>query len=246
MKNTIFFTCISLLVVFSACRKSALSDIEVDDPSILKVYATVKKYCNLDSVDTEVDRITLRIKDKTDHSVELKKGRVLCNNEELEMFTDLVGPFYKLSDENTYIGDNTQYNFIVELADGEQYPGSISIAEDYLKSIEAPESWPWTQDDTLTVSWNEVNEDYSVSLYWFVTFKEGVDHSEMQSSQSIPIIDGNYHKFPSTFFTNTSGENAIDELGIYLRTVKEEEFNESFYRGYSYARFEIVKRVTIN
>lgn len=61
------------MLLFTVCRKSSLSDIELDDLSILKVYATVGKYTNLDSTVIESHVISLRIKDKTDHSVELKK-----------------------------------------------------------------------------------------------------------------------------------------------------------------------------
>ena len=247
MKTNFIFTGMLLsIIIFSTCRESALSDIELTDPSILKVYGVVWKYSNLDSIVTEVDAITFRIKDKTDHSIQLKKWKILCNNIELEYHKDLAGPIYRMPENQTEIKENTSYDFIVELADGKQYSASIYVDDKYPKFFESPVSWTWTETDSLLVSWNELADDYNTTISWYIIFKDGVDTSGKSSTGIVNISDNNYYAFPSSFFTNSSGVNIVNTLYVTLTSVKEGEYDDNFYKGRITGRFEFRKKTKIN
>ncbi|MBN2521792.1 MAG: hypothetical protein JXB24_00880 [Bacteroidales bacterium] len=245
MKSKLFFLPAALLLLLSACRESALSDVEIDDPSILKVFGTVGKYTNLDSTVVENHIISLRIKDKTDHSVELKKGRVLCNDIEMNCYSDLLGPYYFMPEEYLDVTDNTLYTFVVELADGEQYPGSVFVDDDYLQLLEAPDVWVYTTEDSLTISWNQPVTDYVTQLYWHITFMEGANTEGKTASGWIDVTASNTYKFPPSLFANDLGENIAQELRIELESEKEGESNPDFYKGWVKARFTYVKEIAI-
>lgn len=237
---------ISLIITFSSCRESALSDVEIDDPSLLKVYGSVWKYCNLDSTVNEVDKVTLRLKDKTDHSIDLKKGGVSCNGVEMFSHTDLVGPYYAVPSEIAVVKSDSTYNYIIELADGAEYTGSVSIDNKHLKTISVQSSWKWTETDSLIVSWNDIDDAYSTWIFWQKTFKDGVDHTDESSIGSHNVSDFNSYSFPSSFFTNTSGELMIKTLQVRLQCEKEGELDSRFRSGNVKCRFDYIKNVSIH
>ncbi|MBN1185239.1 MAG: hypothetical protein JXB49_23340 [Bacteroidales bacterium] len=235
-----------LFISLISCRESALSDVEIDDPSLLKVYGIVWKYCNLDSTDAEVDRIILRLKDKTDHSVDLKKGGVQCNGVEMFSYTDLIGPYYAVPSEVAKVKSDSTYNFIVELADGAEYTGNISIDNKHLKSLSVQSSWKWANDDSLTVSWNDVDEEYTTYILWNITFADGIDHTNESSIGSHNVSDVNTYTFPASFFTNETGEVMIKTLKVHLQSEKEGEIDSRFRSGYVKCRFDYYKDVNIH
>jgi len=245
MKTKFFYLLAVLMLLFTACRKSSLSDIELDDPSILKVYAKVGKYTNLDSTVIESHVFNLRIKDKTDHSIELKKGQVLCNDVSMESFTDLFGPYYKVPKDSLTVTDNTLYNFIVELADGGQYSSNVFVDDSYLKLLEAPSSWIWTAGDSLTISWNNPNNEYTTQLSWYLTLLDSVLAGDKPRSGGFDVSASNIYKFPPSFFTNEYGENRVQKLRINLESEKEGQLNDNFYSGSIVARFIFIKEIAI-
>jgi len=245
MKTSNFYLLAALMLLFTMCRKSSLSDIELEDPSILKVYPTIVKYINLDSTVIESHVFSLRIKDKTDHCVELKKGRVLCNNVEMESYTDLIGPYYIAPTGSLTVTDNTLYTFVVELADGEQYSSNVFVDDSYLKFLETPSSWIWTDEDSLTISWNKPNDDYTSQIYWNIFLNDTINSGDKIISGWIDVTDSNYYKFPPSFFTYEYDENIVEKLRIELESEKEGQINDNFYRGRIVAKFTIIKEITI-
>lgn len=230
---------------FISCRESALSDVEIDDPSLLKSYATVWKYCNLDSTVKEVESISLRLMDKTDHSVDLLKGAVYCNGIEMMDQHNLLGPYYGVPSNQVEIKADTTYTFIVELADESQYTGSVYVDEGYLNSLNAPSNWTWEEDGSLTVTWNEVNNNYTTTLSWIISFNPGVDDTGIPSIGNENVSGQTSYSFPASFFTNGSDVVVIDKFTIYLTSIKEGIMDNRFRTGSTKCKFEYFKEVDV-
>ena len=73
--SNISFVFIAIIILFTSCRKSVLSELEIESASILKVKVKIDEKTN------NHRWVQVTVRDKTNHIVEFSNGAVIVNDE---------------------------------------------------------------------------------------------------------------------------------------------------------------------
>ncbi len=204
---------VSLSSCVPGCQESALSDVEITDPSILAVHGTISK--EISAAGTPVEIVTVWARDKNTQPLVLKGGKITVNDRELSMNRSLIGnlPFYKASGSTVPVKEGQTYNIVVHLADGSMHPNSVKLPPNNIRKLEGPSMH--NRKDDLTIKWNKLNPEYSVYLSW--TKKAVEDSITKTFNGSIEMMASeNEHTFSSDFFKE--GSYKIDQVDFELRS----------------------------
>src|SRR5687767_5324092 len=144
---TLFAVAIPLF--FSSCE-SALSDMEITDPSLLHT-TFVAERALLDN-GTVLYSLHANLFDKNLASIELKNGQVKVNGQQMSVTELLNISTYHIP--GATVGLNTDYNFEVVLANGESYAGTVTTQEKTFTTLTVPSTS--TANSDLTISWQDV------------------------------------------------------------------------------------------
>jgi hypothetical protein len=238
MKSFSFFIVSLFLVLLFSCQESALSDVEITDPSL--IYAELELEKDIKSGTTTTDRAIGRILDKNRYLMKLKNGSVWVNDQQLEQKNDPVVklPYYRLVIDRG-IGRNEQYRFEVVLSNGDTYPAEVITQS--IENVVIPESI--TVGDSMVINWENAGSDEIIKLYTRKTFEDTSTAGE-QNIFTIENPESGEYVLPATFFEN---KLQITSIKFTLESIKNGEISSAF-RTSSYVRslFYYEQTCTIN
>lgn len=145
--TTMFAVVIALF--FSSCE-SALSDIEITDPSLLQTHFVVER--TMLENGTVASSLHATIFDKNLASVELKNGHVKVNGQQMSVGEILNISTYYIPSATVDL--NTDYDFEVVLANGQIHTGTVTTQAKTFTSLTVPSTA--SVDSDLAISWTEV------------------------------------------------------------------------------------------
>jgi hypothetical protein len=215
------------LMLLASCLRSPLSDVEITDPSIIRVKAFVE-YTN-DNGHTDKD-IYVIITDKNNQTVKLKNGHVRMNGKELGLDESIRGYTYQYPGKSDKVGPGT-YRFEVELPDSSTYEGRVTYKAPLPQGFSAPDGWPADRD--LEIEWQRPpmgwDVDFGYQLYLhgdagpYPYSKSGDIGTEMRTS----------HTFRSKEFFDKDGKKAVNYIRLIMRFVREGQMAGEFLSGSS-------------
>jgi hypothetical protein len=149
----------AITLFFSHCD-SALSDVEVTDPSVLQTHFVVERALLEDG--TVLSSLHATILDKNLASVELKNGQVKVNGQPMSITEILNISTYYIPSATVNL--NTAYDFEVVLPNGHSHTGKVTTQPKTFTAVTVPSSSSVNSD--LTVSWQDVyvHDDLIISL----------------------------------------------------------------------------------
>jgi hypothetical protein len=147
------------ILLFSNCE-SALSDIEITDPSVLQTHFVVERSLLNDG--RIINSVHTTIFDKNLASVELKNGHIKVNGQQMSITEILNISTYYIPEATVNL--NKDYVFEMVLANGDIHTGTIKTPEKTFTSLTVPPDN--TVDSDLTISWSDVyvHDDLIISL----------------------------------------------------------------------------------
>ena len=167
------------ILLFGCKENSALSDVELSDPKLISPEITITKTINKRG--REQTDLVVFLNDKNNNSIDLLKGGVKLNNEALGIQTEWGGaPYYTLN--NLKLNANANYNFVVALANDNNYKCSVTSPGGLINSFSVPEYHNINND--LNVSWGKLNSSAFTSYSLEIT-NEDTFSKEINLSQSI-------------------------------------------------------------
>ena len=167
---------VASILLFGCKENSALSDVELSDPKLISPEITITKTVNKRG--REQTSLVVFLNDKNNNSIDLLKGGVKLNNEALGIQTEWGGaPYYTLN--NLKLNANTNYNFVVTLANDNNYKCSVTSPGGLINSFSVPEYHNINND--LNVSWGKLNSSaytsYSIEITNEDTFSKEINLS---------------------------------------------------------------------
>lgn len=234
---------IGFILICSSCMQdSPLSDVEISDPSLIQ--PSISLYRTRDNSGILKTRIEVFLFDKNLNSVELKKGRVLVNGYVMQVkeLPLTGGPYYTIDASLLKVELNKLYTFIIELADGKAYQGSVSTQETDIFELVLPKSY--SRQNNMQISWlgHDISSDLKIELTcnYQTDIRSGQTNNsftpkQQERSQGLYMI-------PSSYFNQ--------EEGIYKATVtvtsKTTGVIDSRFRTYSVIQSIYIKESECN
>lgn len=165
MKNIRNYFVICLLFLLSSCMEdSALSDVEISDPSLIQ--PDISLYRIRDNSGLLTSKIEVFIWDKNYNSIELKKGSVSVNGQIMQLKKlPLTGaPYYTIDTSILKVELNKLYTFTISLGDGKLYQSSINTQSIDLTSLILPAAY--NKQDNMTISWagHDISSEFNIQL----------------------------------------------------------------------------------
>lgn len=240
------FWVVPFIFVFAqSCGDSALSDVEVADPSLLKPDISIAR--SIDSMDVTTILYRCFIWDKNYNSVELKNGSVYFNGIECGIFKTIFGaPYYKIEPSNLLPYQyNANYSCSIKLADGTIYDNSIVSQAYELDSLLVP--LEHSKDSSLYIQWYNTDETsaWTIDIHYDY-YQTNADSSKTISRniETIPIADPSDGCFiiPRHYFTI---EDDIFQFFLVLSSKRTGTINSAFTRGGSYVSYASIQSKTI-
>ena len=143
--------------LFLGCS-SPLEEIEVHDFDLIRATFNVIKEISSEGVVT--DLIELQISDKNYKGFELKNGSITVNGQPMTYKNKpLINAYYS----NLEISPNTQYEFVVTLANGDSAKSTITTPEMPIRSITFAESITLGEDYFIT--WDKTPQSVHASFH---------------------------------------------------------------------------------
>ncbi len=236
--------------IITSCD-SALSDVEFDDPSLIKPWIKVIRE---EKIETGLNyRTEVFIFDKNYNLIELKNGGVKIN--ETQMMLRTVG--YPVIDELDYaisqgkyyipqssfpdIELNTLYIFNIELSDGEEFSSFVITHEDVFNQVNVPATH--NSEENMIISWEVVN-DYPIRIFAEYTLQsnDGTHHHSTHITVPDSLLEIGNYTIDSTFFAEH--ETNYETL-FRIKNYKSGVINEAFQDTSIINSIHIVEKVSI-
>ena len=150
---------VAVASMFTGCD-SALSDVEITDPSLLQTHFVVERSLQHDG--SVLESLRANIFDKNLASVELKNGHIKVNGEQMSETEILNISTYHIPGADVEL--NTQYEFELVLANGNVHKGIVTTQPKAFTALVVPAD-PAVDSD-MTISWQDtyVHDDLIVSI----------------------------------------------------------------------------------
>jgi len=160
----IFFLFLFCFFLLGCQQNSALSDVELSDPSLITPQITLQKTINENG--KEKTKLKVYLNDKNGDGIDLKKGSVKLNKQALNSQTDgsllSAAPFYTI--KNLELINNRKYTFVITLADDKNYTCYINSPKTTFNNLVVPEYH--NKNKNLTISWTgKVSSNIKTSHY---------------------------------------------------------------------------------
>jgi hypothetical protein len=212
-----------LLAVTGCVQESPLSDIDLDDPSVIKPDIEINKNIYTSSVGYTT---TAWLFDKNGNTIELQSGDVRMNDIKMKVSRGVNGePYYQLGWEVLSYLTNTNYTCKITLSDSQSYTARITTREKNLNRFTVPSEH--NKNNDLVIYWGEtVNNEkliLTMSLYGKTDSSNYIHTKEIQITNTSPgnfTILGDYFNNPGYYKAN-----------ITLAAVKTGEISKSFMNG---------------
>jgi hypothetical protein len=227
---------VAAMTFFSNCE-SALSDIEITDPSVLQPHFVVER--SLLSDGTVLGALQTTILDKNLASVELKNGKVKVNGQQMTVAEILNISTYHIPSATVNL--NTDYTFEIVLANGQSHIGTVKSQAKTFTTVTTPATSK--ADSDLPISWQDVYVHdaliISTNLITPTATVPGPTY-ELTTAQ----MQAGAFVIPKSAFASTPGITAVT---ITLTGAKYGTFDSKFRTGSStISRMRVEKKVTFN
>lgn len=207
--NSIFPVGIMIFFILIGCiQDSPLSDIEIDDPSLIAPEIKLKR--NRDENGILTSNIEVWLFDKNHNSIRLKNGDVRINDIPLDLTNAPLtnNAYYYSATGLINIEINTDYNFEIELSDGGIYTASVHTPENDLNSLNLPQNY--TTNSDMVISWGTIYHydemKIKIENHYINSGNQGTETKKINiPPQYIPV--GSYG-IDKEFFTGTPGVNS--------------------------------------
>jgi hypothetical protein len=154
MRKLLSFVITISLILTGCTEDSALSDVEISDPSIIAPYILVSR--SIDENNNFDSKIEVWLYDKNGNSIELKKGEVRLNHTKMSLKKLILtkAPYYSGENVVSKVELNTNYSFEIELSDGKIYAASIQTQDKDLNQLSLPINY--SKQNDMDISWKEI------------------------------------------------------------------------------------------
>jgi hypothetical protein len=228
------FLALVTTLLFSNCE-SALSDIEITDPSVLQPHFVVEHSLLNDG--SMVSALSATILDKNLASVEIKNGQVKVNGQTMAIAEILNISTYHIPSATVNL--NTDYTFEVVLANGGSYGGTIKSQAKKFTSVTVPATASASND--LTISWQDIYVHDALIISMNLTSPAGTVPGPTFELTTAQMQAGTF-VIPKSAFASTPG---ITSAMITLTGAKYGTIDAKFRTGSStISRMRIEKKVT--
>lgn len=239
MKNYYFL--LSLIIFLASCaHKSALSDVDLEDPSLVSV-DVIFEHCQKENGKLE-EKIEVRIKDKNGDYVEVKNGSVKINDVALEVtegsFSNL--PIYKVATNTLTVQPDKTYKIVIQMSDGEEYTTTYKTQFKEITFRNLPTKH--NERNPLDVKWEGGDKECNLYLKTtkVVDLVEGGSRFE-DDEHPIDYPEEDEYRIIPDFFHYEDG--VVEDLQISLESVKNGQFHPKFR---SESQIESIFRVEKN
>lgn len=190
---TVLFFLFSTLT-FISCSESALSDVEITDPGLIKATFVLEgeKISNADYKYFAYANLT----DKNGNRISLNNGRVLLNSTAMrarrEPITNL--PYYDgYENIGGIVQKGTTYNFEIELSNGNRYQSVISTQNKILTNLNVPTTH--SRNENMLITWEEIDAAQPITLIFTRKYTDstGINYSSRNFIlNSNSLANGNF------------------------------------------------------
>lgn len=209
------------LFIISCTEDSPLSDVDLDDPSLIRPVIHITKNTLSNSV---LYSNETWLYDKNNNSIALKSGSVKMNDVTLSLKRGINNePYYVVeSFNNTSFKFNTMYESKITLSDDKSYTSSVTTRSIYLNTIVAPSEH--NKNDNLTITWTSAANDQKLVLTLYVSSN---DSSVTQNINMQNPSSGAY-TIDRSYFNGIPGANKVQ---LTLEATNTGVINRSFRSG---------------
>jgi hypothetical protein len=221
---------------FSNCE-SALSDIEITDPSVLQTNFVVERALLNDG--TVVNSLHATIFDKNLASVQLKNGQVKVNGQQMSVTEILNISTYHIPAATVNL--NTAYNFEMVLANGQVHSGTVTSQAKTFTSLTVPATGSVNND--LPISWQDVYVHDVLTISLNLTSPSGTVPGATFELTPAQMQAGTF-VIPKSNFAATPG---ITSATVTLSGAKYGTIDSKFRTGSAtISRMRVEKKVAFN
>lgn len=202
MKSKIVILLLLLLTAFypGCVQESALSDVELNDPSVICPEISFSR----SKIDGSLSQsVVAWIYDKNSNPIEIKNGGVSLNGKAMPVKKLFGLPCYSGLDIISDIRPGFTYNVVVKLNAEKSYNASIRIQEKDLITLVMPLKHNKLTD--MNISWTEIDPNRQLKLEMLNSYKKDNQESSEVISFYLPAVSlasGKY-TIPSSYFRNT-------------------------------------------
>jgi hypothetical protein len=220
---------------------SSLSDVSIDDPSLVRPEIIVSK--DIDTTGTVSSTIQAWLYDKNNDLIELKNGGITVNGIQMSIGKTLVNkaPYYYIPQTQLDFKLDSTYTFIITLGNGSTYSSSIKTHDKNLHTFNVPKEHNKNQD--LPVNWLEIDNRYPMKIIFDA---EADTSATPYETIEIPASDRDLGSYTISY---TKFNNPPDIRSVELKLISEKDgaVNSSFMTGSKItSRLSIKKKVKVN
>lgn len=227
MKRLIFYISILLFAAarFGCTQESALSDVVIDDPSLIRPEISLIK---TKTAGTSTETVAAWIYDKNNNSVELKNGGVLVNGREMVIKKIADAPYYSGIEVLSGITAGTKYNFLININSRKSYTASITAQGKDLTTLDVPLRHNKTEN--MDITWKEIDPGRPLTLQVTIFYNNNGTSGADDLSYTVPSVSlatGKYTLPASLFQSRTN----VSKVMISLKSVLKGTIFDGFAAG---------------
>ena len=224
-KLLLFFTAIMFSLLNSCVQESALSDVDIDDPSIIKPVISIDKSINTNSI--IYTNITWLF-DKNNNSIELKSGEVKMNNIDMTLKRGINNePYYTIEPFDILPFQlNYTYESEISLSDEEVYTSRVTTRGKDLYQLNVPAEHNKNED--IQISWADIENDEELVLTMVLTGSDdSTTYIDVYKFNISYPLSGSYTVSKNYFINRPE----INKAQLTLEAINTGEINNSFMNG---------------
>lgn len=224
-KKILLFLIIPSYLFISCIDESALSDVDIDDPSIIKPVILINKSINASSV--TFTNVTW-LYDKNNNSIELKSGEVKMNAIKMKLKRGLNNePYYTIEPfDILQFKINTSYESKISMSDGKFYTSKVTTREKDLYQLNVPVEHNKNED--IYLSWNDAVNDLKLVLTMVLTgSSDTASYVKVFEFIISNPLSGNFTVSKNYFMNRPE----INKSQFTLEAINTGEINKSFMNG---------------
>lgn len=210
------------------CFDSALSDVRLTDPSVICLKADMSQIKSINGSTSQSIQVILE--DKNHNDIELKDGKVLVNNVEMDLEHSLLGggPYYVMTSNQVKTTIDSLFTFTIVLADSHKYNSTIRTQKKDLNFLILPESHNKT--DSLKIKFGLFDSESFKTIAITKTLKgdslNDIFYSHSYDSRTLTFVDTGYIVLAPSYF-----EPNLDHIDIKITSEKSGTPNASLRNG---------------
>lgn len=218
---------LSIILIQSCVEDSALSDVEFDNPSLIKPDIELFKHVAADG--SSIQHIVAMLYDKNGNLIRLNNGKVLVNQQEMMLKDYLLGngKYYSGTEVIGDIEYPKNYKFDIILSNDKLYDLEITTPSTEFAYLNTETEHSKTED--LIITWNPLPAGIPIDLQLLVYYRESdTDASITYNLNNIHINKGYMFEIPSHYFTTNPKTYKVN---INITSYVNGSFNNEFMNG---------------